>query len=103
MLAKAVSGMTNADGGVLVIGMKAESKPKDEPDVGTGAAPVADTSLVKSRVLGLDLSSYTSPRMKVLRAAPVRTLSSISALGLQHCQWNIGKSKGCSGNALTQN
>ncbi len=53
MLAKAACGLSNADGGVLVIGMKAESKPKDEPDVVTSAAPVDDTSLIKSRVLGL--------------------------------------------------
>ena len=53
MLAKAACGLTNAEGGVLVIGMKAESRPKDEPDVVTGTAPVANTSLVKSKVLNL--------------------------------------------------
>jgi hypothetical protein len=53
MLAKAACGLTNAEGGVLVIGMKAESRPKDEPDVVTGTAPVANTSFVKSKVLNL--------------------------------------------------
>ena len=53
MLAKAVCGLTNAEGGVLVIGMKAESRPKDEPDVVTGTAPVINTTLVKSKVLNL--------------------------------------------------
>ena len=53
LLAKAACGLANAEGGVLVIGMKAESRPKDEPDVITAAAPVSDTALVKSRVLNL--------------------------------------------------
>jgi predicted HTH transcriptional regulator len=53
MLAKAACGLTNAEGGVLVIGLKAESKPKDEPDVVGSIAPVKDTSLAKSRVLNL--------------------------------------------------
>jgi hypothetical protein len=53
MIAKAACGMTNAQGGVLVIGMKAESRPKDEPDVISTAAPVKNTALVKSRVLNL--------------------------------------------------
>jgi hypothetical protein len=50
-IAKAICGFSNADGGVLIIGMKAESRPKDEPDVITAKAPVHDTALVKSRVL----------------------------------------------------
>jgi hypothetical protein len=60
MLAKAICGMTNADGGVLILGMKAESRPKDEPDVITGFAPVANTSQVSSRILGL-LSNLVEP------------------------------------------
>jgi hypothetical protein len=60
MLAKAICGMTNADGGVLLLGMKAESRPKDEPDVITGVMPVANTSQVASRVLGL-LSNLVEP------------------------------------------
>jgi hypothetical protein len=60
MLAKAACGLTNADGGVLVIGMRAESTPKDEPDVVTASAPVDDTSLVKSRILGL-ISNLVEP------------------------------------------
>jgi hypothetical protein len=60
MLAKAACGMTNADGGVLVVGMKAESRPKDEPDVVTSKAPVQDTSQVASRILGL-ISNLVEP------------------------------------------
>ena len=52
-LAKAICGLTNAEGGVLVIGLKAPSKPKDDPDIIESAAPVADTRLIKSRVLDL--------------------------------------------------
>ncbi len=52
--------MTNADGGVLVLGMKAPSRPKDQPDVITGKAPVADRSQVASRVLGL-VSNLVEP------------------------------------------
>jgi predicted HTH transcriptional regulator len=48
MLAKAICGMTNADGGVLLLGMKAESRPKEEPDVVTGVAPVANTNVADS-------------------------------------------------------
>lgn len=60
MIAKAACGLTNAEGGVLVIGMKAESKPKDEPDVVSSAAPVAETAQVKSRVLDL-IGSLVEP------------------------------------------
>jgi hypothetical protein len=72
MLAKAACGLTNADGGVLVIGMKAESRPKDEPDVVTAAAPVSDTSLVKSRVLGL-ISNLIEPGIVGIQAEEIAT------------------------------
>lgn len=72
MLAKAACGLTNADGGVLVIGMKAESRPKDEPDVVTAAAPVNDTSLVKSRVLGL-ISNLIEPGIVGIQAKEIAT------------------------------
>jgi predicted HTH transcriptional regulator len=51
MLAKALCGFTNADGGVLVIGMDAKASSNDEPDVITGPRPVANTSIVKSKIL----------------------------------------------------
>ncbi len=70
MLAKAACGLTNAEGGVLVIGMKAEPKPKDEPDVVTGAAPMANTSLVKSRVLGL-ISNLVEPGIVGIQAEEI--------------------------------
>jgi hypothetical protein len=60
VLAKAACGLTNADGGVIVIGMKAASRPKDEPDDVTTRSPVKDTSLVRSRILGL-ISNLVEP------------------------------------------
>ena len=45
MLAKAACGMTNAEGGVVLVGMKARrSQSKDDPDVVDSEAPVSDTS-----------------------------------------------------------
>jgi hypothetical protein len=70
VLAKAACGLANADGGVLVIGMRAESQTKDDPDVVTGAAPVSDTSLVKSRLLGL-ISNLVEPGIVGIEAREV--------------------------------
>lgn len=53
VFAKAACGLTNAEGGVLVVGMKARTISKDEPDSVVSAAPVADTGAVKSRILDL--------------------------------------------------
>jgi hypothetical protein len=119
MLAKAACGLTNAEGGVLVIGLKAESKPKDEPDVVGSIAPVKDTSLAKSRVLNLignlvepgivgievtevslqkkaqtkDLSWLIFPRRRARLAVRGRTGSFISVLVLEPFRWNIFRSK----------
>ena len=62
MMAKAACGLTNAEGGVLVIGMRAKSARKDDPDVVTGEAPVADTSQVKSKALNL-IGELVEPRI----------------------------------------
>jgi Putative DNA-binding domain len=70
MLAKAVCGMTNSEGGVLVIGMRAESKPKDEPDVVSSAAPVTDTAFVRSRILGL-ISNLVEPGIVGILSAEI--------------------------------
>ena len=70
VLAKAATGLTNADGGVIVFGMKAESRPKDEPDVVTGPAPVLDTSYVKSRILGL-ISNLIEPGIVGIEAREI--------------------------------
>jgi hypothetical protein len=70
MLAKALSGLANAEGGVLVIGMKAESKSKDEPDVVSAVAPVSDTALVRSRILNL-IGNLVEPGIVGVRAREV--------------------------------
>jgi len=71
MFAKAACGLTNADGGVLVIGMKAESRRKDEPDIVTAMAPVSDTAFVKSRVLNL-IGNLVEPGIVGVRAREVK-------------------------------
>ena len=53
MFAKAACALTNAVGGVLVVGMKANKGAKDEPDSISSTAPVVDTSAIKSRILDL--------------------------------------------------
>jgi len=54
VIAKAACGFTNGDGGVIVVGMKAKTGPnKDDPDQIQAAEPVADTTLVKSRIQDL--------------------------------------------------
>jgi len=51
MLAKALCGFANADGGVIVIGMQARRGPdKDNPDLIEKAVPVSDIMAVKSRI-----------------------------------------------------
>ena len=53
MLAKVVCGLTNSDGGVLVIGMQAKQLSPGDPDVITAVAPVPDASYLRSRILTL--------------------------------------------------
>ncbi len=53
MFAKAVCGLANSDGGVLVIGMQAKPQKPGDPDVITNVAPVPDLSKVHSRILTL--------------------------------------------------
>jgi hypothetical protein len=53
-LAKVISGFANADGGVLVVGMKTTTnQDKYTPDVIDAAAPVSNVAGVKSRIEGL--------------------------------------------------
>lgn len=53
IIAKAACGLTNAEGGVLLFGMKARKTADDEPDVVDSPAPVKDTSGVSSKILDL--------------------------------------------------
>jgi hypothetical protein len=53
MLAKAICGFANSDGGVLVIGMRAKQEKAGDPDVIKETACVRDASSVRSRILTL--------------------------------------------------
>ena len=71
MLAKAVCGFANADGGVVVIGMDARSGPnKDDPDLIQRTAPVPDTIYVKSRIENL-IGDVVEPRPESVQLAIV--------------------------------
>ena len=70
MLAKAACGLTNAEGGVLVIGMKARAVAKDEPDLVQSAVPVKDTSAVSSRILDL-VGQLVEPGIEGIRVISV--------------------------------
>ncbi len=70
VFAKAACGLTNAEGGVLVIGMKAKAVAKDEPDLVDSEAPVKDTSAVRSRILDL-IGQLVEPGVEGVRAVEV--------------------------------
>ena len=70
VFAKAACGLANAEGGVLVIGMKARAMSKDEPDLVDAAVPVADTSAVKSKVLDL-IGQLVEPGIEGIHAVEV--------------------------------
>jgi hypothetical protein len=70
VFAKATCGLTNAEGGVLVVGMRAKSTAKDEPDVVEAAAPVAGMIAVKSRILDL-VVQLVEPGIEGIRAQEV--------------------------------
>jgi hypothetical protein len=69
-LAKAACGLTNAEGGVLIVGMKARPTSKEDPDLIESAAPVADTAAVKSRILDL-VGQLVEPGIEGIQAAEV--------------------------------
>jgi len=70
VLAKAACGLTNAEGGVILVGMSARATSKDEPDLIESAAPVADTSAVKSRILDL-VGQLVEPGIEGVQVAEV--------------------------------
>jgi Putative DNA-binding domain len=74
MFAKAACGLTNSEGGVLVIGMRARATSKDEPDLVHSAAPVEDTRAVKSRILDL-VGQLVEPRIEGFQAIEVNESS----------------------------
>ena len=66
MLAKAVSGFANGDGGVIVLGLVADSHGKDDPDLIKGAAYVQAPHEVKAKVMSF-LQSDVEPLIQGLR------------------------------------
>lgn len=68
--AKAACGLANAEGGVLVVGLKAKQISKDEPDLVVSAAPVSDTSGVKSRLLDL-IGQLVEPGIEGVQAIEI--------------------------------
>ena len=70
VFAKAACGLANADGGVLVIGMKARAVAKELPDLVDSAVPVRDTNAVKSRVLDL-VGQLVEPGIEGIQAVEV--------------------------------
>ena len=71
MLAKALCGFANAEGGVLIIGFEAKSRQsKYDPDVIHSAVPVADAISVKSRIESL-VGELVEPRVQGVLVAAV--------------------------------
>ena len=70
VFAKAACGLTNAEGGVLIVGMKARAISKDDPDLVESAAPVTDTSAVRSRILDL-VGQLVEPGIEAMQATEV--------------------------------
>src|SRR6185437_13619877 len=71
ILAKALCGFANAEGGVIVIGLVAKNgETKYDADIIREAAPVADAISVKSRVESL-VGELVEPRVQGVRAAAV--------------------------------
>ena len=70
VFAKAACGLTNAEGGVVLVGMRAKSTSKDEPDLVESVATVADTSAVKSRILNL-VGQLVEPGIDGVQAAEI--------------------------------
>jgi len=71
VLAKALCGFANADGGVIVIGMEAKAGPsKYDADVIQRAVPVSDAMAVKSRIEGL-IGDLVEPRLQSVLVAVI--------------------------------
>jgi hypothetical protein len=70
ILAKSLSGFSNADGGILVIGVEAKSINKGDPDVIQSLKPVADAIGVKSKIENL-IGNLVEPLLPGIRVAEV--------------------------------
>ena len=70
VFAKAACGLSNSEGGVVLVGMRARPTSKDEPDLIDSVAPVTDTSAVKSRILDL-VGQLVEPRIEGVQTTEV--------------------------------
>jgi len=70
VFAKAACGLTNAEGGVLVVGMRAKAASKGDPDLVDSPAPVSDTGAVASKILDL-VGQLVEPGIEGVQAIPV--------------------------------
>ena len=70
ILAKALCGFANADGGVIIIGMDARSRSKHDPDQINEAVPVTDAVAVKARIEAL-VGDLVEPRIQGVQTAAV--------------------------------
>jgi hypothetical protein len=71
VLAKALCGFANAEGGVLVIGLQAKPSPgKNDPDLIDKAVPVSDAINVKSRIENL-VGQIVEPPVEGVKVAGV--------------------------------
>jgi hypothetical protein len=70
ILAKALSGFANADGGVIVVGMEAKPVQKFDPDLISSERPVADATAVKARIEAL-VGEMVEPPLRGVRVAAV--------------------------------
>jgi predicted HTH transcriptional regulator len=71
ILAKALCGFANADGGVVVIGMEAKVGPnRDDPDIIQQARPITSALAVKSRIENL-VGQLVEPGLEGVQVATV--------------------------------
>jgi hypothetical protein len=79
VLAKALCGFANAEGGVLVIGLQAKPSPgKNDPDLIDKAVPVGDAVAVKSRIENL-VGQIVEPSIEGVKVAVVAEAPNSSA------------------------
>jgi predicted HTH transcriptional regulator len=84
LLPKAACGFANGDGGVIVIGMIAKAGPnKDDPDQIQSPQPVADTTLVKTRIQDL-IGQLVEPGIAGVRVAEINEPAGTKS-GVCHC------------------
>ena len=69
-VAKALCGLANADGGVLIVGLGAKSADKYTPDLIDSLAPVNDARLVASRIHSL-IPELVEPALTDVRLVPI--------------------------------